>query len=174
MIVRPAMAGKGRCCASAAPGACLARMMTRFLRRALPLGALALAACTQVYVVPPGSPPELAAVYTTLPVVGTEPLPRPLPSTAHGHDGVYAGPAQALDSAGAQCAAFRHASNFRVEGRVVRFGPFRGTIGPEGGLRMIYGQSTVVGHFEADSFRGVVTFQVPPCQYAMALRRVGE
>ena len=80
----------------------------------------------------------------------------------------------ALDSAGAQCAAFRRASNFRVEGRAVRFGPFRGTIGPEGGLRMIYGQSTVVGHFAADSFRGVATFQVPPCQYAMALRRVGE
>jgi hypothetical protein len=173
MILRPDLAGKGGCCASGVPGACLAWMLTQLLRRTLPLAGLALAACTQVYIVPPGGPPELAAVYTTLPVVGTQPVPRPAPSTAYGHDGVYAGTAQALDSDGAQCAAFRHPSNFRVEGRAVTFGPFRGTIGPEGGLRMIYGQSTVVGHFEADTFRGVVTFHVPPCRYAMKLRRVG-
>ena len=151
MILRPALAGKGGCCASGLPGACLARMTTQPLRRTVPL----------------------AALYTTLPVVGTQPLPRPAPSTTYGHDGMYAGTAQALDSAGAQCAAFRHASNFRVEGRAVTFGPFRGTIGPEGGLRMIYGQSTVVGHFEPDAFRGVVAFHVPPCRYAMKLRRVG-
>jgi hypothetical protein len=174
MILRPALAGKGGCCASGLPGACLARMTTQPLRRTVPLAALALAACTQVYTIPPGGgPPELAALYTTLPVVGTQPLPRPAPSTTYGHDGMYAGTAQALDSAGAQCAAFRHASNFRVEGRAVTFGPFRGTIGPEGGLRMIYGQSTMVGHFEADAFRGVVSFHVPPCRYAMLLRRGG-
>jgi hypothetical protein len=98
-------------------------MMTQLLRRTPPLAAIALAACTQVYTVPPGGPPELAAVYTTLPVVGTQPVPRPAPSTAYGHDGVYAGTALALDSAGAQCAAFRHAADFRVEGRAVTFGP---------------------------------------------------
>lgn len=148
--------------------------MTQLLRRTPALAAaVALAACTQVYTYLPGGPPELAAVYTTLPVEGTQPLPRPAPSTAYGHDGVYAGVAQALNSAGAQCAEFHRPANFRVEGRAVRFGPFRGTIGPEGGLQMIYGQSTVVGHFEGDAFRGVITFHVPPCRYAMLLRRTG-
>jgi hypothetical protein len=145
------------------------------LGRVLPLAAagVALAACTQVYTFPPGGPPELAATYTTLPVVGTQPLPRPPPSTAYGHDGVYDGRAQALDSAGAQCPEFRRASNFRVVGRQVTFGPFRGTIGDGGGLRMIYGQNTIVGHFEGGVFRGVIDFQVPPCSYAMRLRRIG-
>jgi hypothetical protein len=150
--------------------------MPAWLGRTLPLAAagMALAACTEVYTTPPGGGPlELTAVYTTLPVVGTQPVPRPPPSTPYGHDGVYAGTAQALYSAGAQCAEFRHAANFRVEGRTVTFGPFRGTIGQEGGLRMIYGQNTLVGHFEGNGFRGVITFQVPPCSYAMALWRGG-
>lgn len=142
--------------------------------RALALAAagLALAACTEVYTTPPGGGPlELRAVYTNLPVVGTVPVPRPPPSTAYGHDGVYAGSAQALDSAGARCPEFQRGADFRVAGREVTFGPFRGTIGPEGGLRMIYGQNTIVGHFEPGVFRGVITYQVPPCTYAMRLRR---
>jgi hypothetical protein len=94
----------------------------------------------------------------------------PLPA-AFGHDGVYAGSAQALDSAGARCAEYAHAAGFRVAGRAVAFGPFRGTIGEDGGLRMIYGRNTIVGHFEGNAFRGVLTFQVPPCTYAMRLLR---
>lgn len=141
---------------------------------ALALTAFALAACTQVYTTPPGGGPlQLRAAYTTLPGVGTVPVPRPAPSAAFGHDGVYEGSAKALDSAGARCPEYRHARDFRVVGRTVTFGPFKGTIGAEGGLRMIYGQNTVVGHFEANAFRGVVTFHVPPCTYAMAVRRVG-
>ncbi len=150
--------------------------MRAWFGRTLSLAAAsaALAACTQVYTTPPGGGPlELTAVYTTLPVAGTQPVPRPAPSTAYGHDGVYAGTAQALDSAGARCAELRHAADFRVAGRAVTFGPFRGTIGEEGGLRMIYGQNTLVGHFEGDAFRGVIDFQVPPCSYAMLLRRRG-
>jgi hypothetical protein len=140
----------------------------------LAIASVALAACTEVYTTPPGGGPlELAAVYTTLPVVGTQPLPRPEPSTAYGHDGVYGGRAQALDSAGAQCPEIRSAADFRVAGRKVTFGPFRGTIGDQGGLRMIYGQNTIVGHFEGDVFHGVIDFQVPPCSYAMLLRRGG-
>ncbi len=142
--------------------------------RALSLAAagLALAACTKVFTTPPGGGPlELRAVYTSLPGVGTVPVPAPPPSTAYGHDGVYAGTAQALNSAGARCPVFRRGENFRVVGREVTFGPFRGTIGSTGRLRMIFGQNTVVGHFEPDVFRGVVTYQVPPCTYAMLLRR---
>lgn len=136
------------------------------------VSASSLAACTEVYTTPPGGGPlSLAAVYTTLPGAGTVPLPRPPPSGAYGHDGVYAGPAQALDSAGARCAEYGRARDFRVAGRAVTFGPFRGTIGDEGGLRMIYGQNTVVGHFEGNVFRGVITYQVPPCSYAMRLVR---
>ncbi len=138
----------------------------------LAVAGAALTACTKVFTTPPGGGPlQLTATYTSLPGAGTVPLPRPAPSTPYGRDGVYAGTAQALNSAGARCPAFRHGGDFRVTGRAVAFGPFRGTIGAQGGLRMIYGQNTVVGHFEGDAFRGVITFQVPPCTYAMLLRR---
>lgn len=136
---------------------------------------LTLGACTEVYTTPPGGGPlQHTATYTTLPLEGTVPLPRPAPSTADGHDGVYAGTAQALDSAGARCPEFRHARDFRVSGRAVTFGPYSGTIGAQGGLRMIYGRDTVVGHFEGGVFRGVVTLLVPPCTYAMTLHRAEE
>jgi hypothetical protein len=139
---------------------------------ALAVAGAALVACTQVYTTPPGGGPlEHAATYTTLPWFGTVPLPRPAPTSPWGHDGAYAGTAQALNSAGAQCPEFRHAGNFRVRGRAVTFGPFSGTIGSEGGLRMIYGQDTIVGHFESGTFRGVIDLQVPPCTYAMRLTR---
>lgn len=138
----------------------------------LALAGATLAGCTQVYTTPPGGGPlQLAAVYTTLPVQGTLPLPRPPPSGAYGHDGVYAGPAQVLNSAGAQCPEYRHAVGFSVSGRAVTFGAFQGMIGEQGGLQMIYGQDTIVGHFEGNFFRGVVTYQVPPCSYAMRLLR---
>ena len=131
-----------------------------------------IAACTQVYTTPPGGGPlVLTATYTTLPGVGTVPVPGPPPSGAYGHDGVYAGAAQALNSAGARCAEYSSARDFRVSGRAVTFGPFRGTIGEQGGLRMIYGLNTVVGHFEGNAFQGVIDYQVPPCSYAMRLLR---
>ncbi len=131
-----------------------------------------LAACTEVYTTPPGGGPlELRASYITLPGIGTVPVPGPAPSGAFGHDGLYAGSAQALDSAGARCPEFRRGGDFRVVGRQVMFGPFRGTIGDQGGLRMIYGRNTIVGHFEGNVFRGVIDYYVPPCSYAMLLRR---
>jgi len=138
----------------------------------LALACGALMGCTQVYTTPPGGGPlALAATYTTLPGVGTVPFPRPPPSGPYGHDGVYAGAAQALNTAGLRCTEFGHARDFRVSGRAVTFGPFRGTIGEEGGLQMIYGQNTVVGHFEGNQFLGVIDYQVPPCTYAMRLVR---
>lgn len=139
---------------------------------ALAATATGLAGCTQVYTTPPGGGPlALTATYTTLPYQGTVPWPRPEPSGAWGHDGKYNGSAQALYSNGAECSAYASARNLLVSGRDVTYGPFRGTISDGGGVEMIYGQNTIVGHFEGDEFRGVITFQVPPCAYAMRLVR---
>ncbi len=131
-----------------------------------------LAGCTEVYRYSADTPVHLAATYVTLPGSGmVRVLPAPPPSSPYGHDGVYAGHAQALFSAGAQCSGYRTATDFRVEGRRVRFGPFNGTIGPEGGLQMIYGQNRIVGQFDDGRFSGVITYQVPPCSYAILLKR---
>jgi hypothetical protein len=142
---------------------------------------LALAACTRVYTTPPGGGPlQFNSAYLNLPWTGERQVVPPLPpGTAYGHDGLYAGDAQALNSLGAVCPEFLGGGGFRVEGRHVSFGQFSGTIGPNGDLTMIYGHDSVVGRFIGDEFRGVLSYQAlplsqhPPCSYAIVMRRVG-
>lgn len=149
--------------------------MRRLFRLIVPSVLLALLGCTQVYTTAPGGGPlQHSATYLTLPYTGTQPVyPAQPRGTAFGHDGTYAGDAQALNSAGAQCSAFMRSNGFQVEGRRVAFGPFRGRIADNGELKMIYGQNTIVGRFIGNEFRGVIDFQTPPCSYAMRLRRTG-
>jgi hypothetical protein len=134
---------------------------------------LALPGCTRVYTTPPGGGPlTLNRTYLTVPGLGTQQYaPNLPPGTALGHDGVYAGGGQALNSQGARCSETMHMSGFVVHGREVRFGPFTGRIGAAGGLRMIYGQNTIVGNFVENQFQGVWDFQTPPCSYAIRLWR---
>jgi hypothetical protein len=130
--------------------------------------------CTQVYVQGPGGFRN-AATFTTLPIVGPRQLSPAWPPTGpYGHEGLYAGEMQVLNSAGARCAQFHRTEGFRVSGRSVAYGAFRGRITDNGSLQMIYGQNWVVGQFGPGLFRGTITYQVPPCRYAMLLRRVAD
>jgi hypothetical protein len=128
--------------------------------------------CTQVYLQQPGGGYARVATYANLPGVGPQQIGPPLPpSSPLGHSGRYNGKMQALVSAGARCTEFRPVEGFRVDGRSVAYGPFRGRIANDGSLQMIYGQNWVVGQFGPGIFRGTITYQVPPCQYAMLLQR---
>lgn len=91
--------------------------------------------------------------------------------------GIYAGNAVPLDTGGGICLQDQPVSGFRVRGNAVRFGRYRGTIAPDGGLQMVNGDTWIVGQFVGATFRGQVDmnqgFGNPMCTYMMTLQRVG-
>ena len=64
-----------------------------------------------------------------------------------------------------------------VRGRSVRYGGYRGTIEPGGGLQMAYGQNWIIGQFEGTTFHGQIDlyagFEGLACSYMLSLARVG-
>lgn len=139
-----------------------------------------------------GTPPTIVldtpsgptALYSPGPEVPGAPPPpgltglAPPPPQPANLDGTYAGVAQPLDTGGGLCIANRKVGGFRVRGRSVRFGQFRGTIQPDNGVQMVAGQNWIYGQFEGSEFQGQIDFTnsrfgAPGCTYMMALQRVG-
>jgi hypothetical protein len=72
------------------------------------------------------------------PPPGLEPS-LPVPTQDVSRNGTYCGSAEVLSTAGGRCLNGMKVDNFRVRGSSVRFGGFRGTITPDGGLQMVFG-----------------------------------
>jgi hypothetical protein len=101
----------------------------------------------------------------------------PAPAQAVSRDGRYAGIAQVLTTGGGLCIKPVTISGFIVRGNSARFGGFRGTIDPEGGVQMYYGGNWIVGQFEGGSFRGQLSYSARfsgnGCTYILNLERTG-
>jgi len=96
-------------------------------------------------------------------------------ATGGDRSGNYAGTAVPLETGGGICIDTKQVTNFRVHGNRVRFGRFRGTIAPDGGLQMPDGQDWIVGQFEGATFHGQLDlygrFGGPACTYMFSLER---
>jgi hypothetical protein len=105
---------------------------------------------------PPGSPgaPPLG--------VGSRPPGRPL-------DGEYAGVATTLTNPGQKCRNTQRVEHWLVSGDQVRFRAFRGTIAPDGGLKMQAGDTYIIGTFHGSHFDGHLWRPQPSCTYALSL-----
>jgi hypothetical protein len=101
----------------------------------------------------------------------------PPPAQAVTRNGTYTGRAEVLTTAGGQCDSGMNVDNFRVHGNSVRFGQFRGTIAPDGGLQMVFGGTWIIGQFEGATFRGQADFRsrwgAPGCVFVLTLDRTG-
>jgi len=101
----------------------------------------------------------------------------PVPTQAGSRNGTYSGRAEVLSTAGGMCLNGMNVTNFRVRGNSVRFGQFRGTIAPDGGLQMVSGGTWIVGQFEGATFRGQVdakgNWDMPGCTFILTLDRTG-
>jgi hypothetical protein len=134
--------------------------------------------CTTI--IPPGGPPVV--IYNT-PFGSTRLNPGGPPSgpvgvsttTSVNPDGVYHGIAVPLSTGGGLCRANIDVRRFRVHGRSVRWGNFRGTI-EKHGLQMVFGNTWVFGQFVGDQFQGQISSfgrSGPGCSYMMSLTKVG-
>jgi hypothetical protein len=114
----------------------------------------------------PGAPPP--------PGLSGPPIPTPPVADL---SGTYAGVAAPLDTGGGLCIANQKVGGFRVRGHSVRYGQFRGTIAPDNGLQMVFGQTWIFGQFEGATFHGQIDipgrFGAPGCTYLLTLDRVG-
>jgi hypothetical protein len=110
------------------------------------------------------------------PPPGLEPS-LPVPTQAVSRNGTYTGYAEVLSTAGGVCLNGMKVDNFKVHGNSVRFGGFRGTIAPDGGLQMVFGGTWIVGQFEGPTFRGQVDergrWASPGCTFILTLDRTG-
>jgi len=110
------------------------------------------------------------------PPPGLEPM-SPVPARSVSRDGTYSGRAEVLSTAGGMCLHGMNVSNFRVRGNSVRFGQFRGTIAPDGGLQMVSRGTWIVGQFEGATFQGQVdaagNWDMPGCTFFLTLDRIG-
>jgi hypothetical protein len=149
---------------------------------------LCATACTTV--ITPGQPTETTLATPIGPIPLTPPVPTgiggsdslanppgnalPIPTGRQGRDGTYAGYADVLTTAGGLCINDKPVSNFKVSGNQVRFGEWRGTIGPNGDLQMIFGNAWIAGRFQGPTFRGQLNSGDPAgCSFALELDRVG-
>jgi hypothetical protein len=95
---------------------------------------------------------------------------------APGWDGAYAGEGLLTSDPGGQinCPNRMPVHGMTVENGRVRFGDFRGTIQPDGTVRMPFGQSSVSGRFADGRFMGNLYQPFPGCRYDLELRRTGS
>jgi hypothetical protein len=96
-----------------------------------------------------------------------------LPNPSGGSlDGTYDGEASLTGGFGSACAVRFAMTNLHVNRGHVRFASFRGTIGPDGGVRMADGTANwITGHFVNGQFEGFYTNRY--CSYSLLLDRVG-
>jgi hypothetical protein len=108
---------------------------------------------------------------------GLEPASPPPPAQTGNRNGTYSGRAEVLTTAGGICDKGMNVDNFKVHGNSVRFGQFRGTIAPDGGLQMVFGGTWIIGQFEGATFRGQADFRgrrgSPGCVFVLTLDRTG-
>ncbi|HME21003.1 MAG TPA: hypothetical protein VKI44_06530 [Acetobacteraceae bacterium] len=101
----------------------------------------------------------------------------PVPTGPVSLDGNYVGTAEPLETGGGQCITTQQVSGFRVRGNSVRYSVFRGTIGANNGVEMVYGQDWIFGQFDGATFRGQLDlrgrFDTPGCTYLLNLQRAG-
>ena len=158
------------------------------MSRQLCVACLLLAGCSgQMPNVVLDTPTGATPIYTPAPpgmaggAVGPPPgMDTPTPAQAFNGDrsGNYAGTAVPLETGGGICINTERVINFRVNGNRARFGQFRGTIDPSGGLQMPNGQDWIVGQFEGASFHGQLDlnphgrFGGEGCTYMLSLERV--
>lgn len=120
------------------------------------------AGVTPIYT--PNAPPLVVPPGTTLP---RPPVDR---------SGTYAGIAVPLNTGGGLCLDRVPVKGFRVRGKSVHFGGYRGTIDASEGLQMLYGRDWIVGQFEGAVFQGQLVLYGnfgQMCSYLMTLQRVG-
>jgi hypothetical protein len=100
----------------------------------------------------------------------------PSPTMNADRSGVYAGLAVPLDTGGGLCITNQKVDRFRVHGKSVRWGRFRGTI-DNNGLQMVFGSTWVYGQFVGNRFDGQITtsgrFDSPGCTFMMTLQKTG-
>jgi hypothetical protein len=151
----------------------------------LPIAALcvALTACSATFTQQPGggyaetqtvlqTPGGLYPIYNG-PTAAPPPPGLAAPPPGGGPlDGTYDGEASLTGGFGTECAFHFAMTNLHVTHGHVRFSSFRGTIGPDGGVRMADGsQNWITGHFSPGQFEGFYTNRY--CSYALSLNRVG-
>jgi hypothetical protein len=105
---------------------------------------------------PPGSPGARP------PGVGSRPPGLPV-------DGEYAGLATTLTNPGQKCSNTYPIEHWIVSGDQVRFRAFKGTIAPDGGLKMQVGTTYIIGTFHGSHFEGRQWRPQPSCTYALSL-----
>ena len=87
-------------------------------------------------------------------------------------DGAYAGFGYNIVDPGGMCAGKIRIYNFHVNGNQVTFGAYRGTIQPDGHLRMQAGGTYIYGQFVGSHFEGRYWQPGPACTYTMSLEPV--
>ena len=111
------------------------------------------------------------------PPPGLENSALPVPTAPVSLDGNYVGTAEPLETGGGQCITTQQVAGFRVRGNSVRYSGFRGTIGANNGVQMVYGQDWIFGQFEGVTFHGQLDlrgrFDAPGCTYELNLQRAG-
>jgi hypothetical protein len=124
-----------------------------------------------IYAPPPAAPPPPPGL--AAPPASFASASGGLPSPGGGSlDGTYDGEASLTGSFGEVCAFHFAMTNLHVYHGHVRFASFRGTIGPDGGVRMADGSTNwITGRFSPGQFDGFYTNRY--CSYSLALDRVG-
>jgi hypothetical protein len=110
----------------------------------------------------------------------TPPAALPAPGPAGARDGVYVGTANVSASSGyTTCQQTMNVTGFRVDGNVVRFGGFRGTIADNGRVAQTFFRGMwFAGQFVGPKFLGYVdasqgsTTQTIGCVYGITVTRL--
>jgi hypothetical protein len=84
--------------------------------------------------------------------------------------GAWAGIGHATSDPMGGCDDTIRVTGFNVNGNQVNFGPFSGTIQPNGGLRMQQGPRYVIGKFKGPRFEGQFWRAGLACNYAVVLQ----
>ena len=111
---------------------------------------------------------------TALPSAAPQPPPgfTGTPGQERPVDGQYAGVGRVLTNPGARCSSEIPISGWQVSGDQVRFQGFRGTIQPDGSLRMQAGPNFIVGTFFGSHFSGHFWRPQPDCTFLLTLNPV--
>jgi len=133
---------------------------------------LAAAGCQQVPVSPRPAADAVPPPGSLEPPVLNAPRPQ-TPTQVPGWDGSYAGEGLLTSDPGGQidCPNRMPVYGMNVADGRVHFGDFRGTIRPDGTVRMPFGQSSVSGRFADGRFMGNLYQPFPGCRYELRLSR---
>lgn len=86
--------------------------------------------------------------------------------------GRFQGTGRSLNNPYDRCGSSIRVSEWIVMSDQVRFGGFRGTIAPDGTLRMQLRSTHIVGRFVNGDFQGETWSPPPGCNYELSLQRI--